>query len=79
MHMKRSGCQWQDKAMPCPKCGRKPKIHTYSLHYALVECKPEFRKAHLSVFIGYHQPSKLMDEAVKKWNEAVDCANLPVW
>lgn len=78
--MTKSGQQWADDTMPCPECGRKPKIKVYGVNYARIECKPAFRrKAHLSVFVGYCQPSQLMGEAVKEWNKAADCARLPVW
>lgn len=72
--------EWTENALPCPKCGRKPRIKVYGLNYARIECLSVFRhKEHLSVFVGYHQPGQLIDEAVKAWNKATDCANLPVW
>ena len=77
--MKESIFEYPDNIAPCPKCGRKPIIHVVGVNYARIECKPMFRKAHLSVYTGYQQPSKLMDEATKVWNDAADCANLPVW
>ena len=78
--MKRNNIRPGQYVAPCPKCGRKPNIKVFGVNYARVECKPVFRKrAHLSVFVGYHQPSVLMNESVKAWNKAADCANLPVW
>ena len=77
--MKESVFKYPDNIAPCPKCGRNPKIKVFGVNFARIECKPMFRKAHLSVFTDYHQPSKLMDAAAKAWNEAADCANLPVW
>ena len=71
--------EYPNNIAPCPKCGRKPKIKVFGVNYARIQCKPMLRKAHLSVYTGYQQPSKLMDEAKKSWNDAADCANLPVW
>lgn len=77
--MKQPAFEYPDNVTPCPKCGRKPKIKVFGVNYARVECKPLFRKAHLSIFTGYHQPSKLMAEAAKEWNKSADCAHLSVW
>lgn len=64
---------------PCPVCGRTPKIRTYNVNIAWVECKPWYRrKAHKSTDVLYSQPSKLFEEAVAEWNALVDCTNLPV-
>lgn len=65
---------------PCPVCGRTPKIRTYGVNNAWVECKPwHRRKEHKSSNVVYAQPSELIEKAVKEWNATVDCANLPVW
>ena len=68
-----------DEFIPCPVCGRKPKVTYYGINYAKVECKPLFRKPHRSVFVGYEQPSKLNARAVEEWNKAANDAALPVW
>lgn len=65
---------------PCPVCGRIPKIRTYGVNNAWVECKPWYRrKAHKATNVLYAQPSKLFEKAIAEWNALVDCANLPVW
>ena len=59
---------------PCPVCGRNPKIRTYGVNNAWVECKPWYRrKAHKSSKVIYAQPSELIEKAVKEWNTMVDC------
>ena len=63
----------------CPECGRYPKIKVYGVSYAKVECKPFLRRSHLCAYTEYTQPSQLMAEAVKVWNERATCARLPVW
>lgn len=68
------------KTQPCPVCGRLPVLKAYGVNYARMECKPWYRrKAHLSVFVGYHQPSQLVEKAVEAWNREADCARLPVY
>ena len=65
---------------PCPVCGRIPKIRTYGVNNAWVECKPWYRrKAHKSTDVIYDQPSVLIEKAVDEWNALVDCACLSVW
>lgn len=60
----------------CPICNRKPKVK-YSIlptqSYCKVECKPLFRKAHLSVSCG--QAGEICDRAEQNafalWNKNV--------
>lgn len=64
----------------CPVCGRIPKVRTYDVCVAWVECKPWWRrKAHFETEAIYEAPSKLIDAAIDEWNRKVNCANLPVW
>ena len=64
----------------CPVCGRVPKVRTYGLNIAWVECKPWWRrKPHFATEAIYDQPSKPFDTAIEEWNRKVNCANLPVW
>lgn len=72
------------KLEPCPVCGRIPKIRTYDVNIAWVECKPWYRrKAHKATDVlcalPSTQPSELFEEVIAEWNALVDCANLPVW
>ena len=68
------------KLLRCPVCGRIPKIRTYGVNNAWVECKPWYRrKAHKSSAVVYAQPSELLEKAAREWNALVDDAGLPVW
>lgn len=65
---------------PCPVCGRMPYIKAFGVNYARIRCKPWYRrKAHLSVWTKYCQPSQLVEKAIEEWNKEADCARLPVW
>lgn len=70
----------KNELIPCPVCGKKPKINFHGINYATVECKPWYsRIPHRSVFVGYEQPSKVKAKAVEEWNKAASDASLPVW
>lgn len=64
----------------CPVCGKYPKIRTYDVSIAWVECKPWWkRRAHFKTKTICAAPSDLFDAAIDEWNRLVNCANLPVW
>jgi hypothetical protein len=49
-----------------------PKIRTYDVCIAWVECKPWWcRTAHFETPAVYDQPSTLLDTAIEEWNSRV--------
>lgn len=57
--------------VPCPICGRKPRIHYYPINTGWAECKPVFRKPHLTAVVAFASPSKLTETIIVEWNKAV--------
>lgn len=53
---------------PCPVCGRKPKIHYYTVNLGWAECKPIFRKPHLMSVVAWAPPSRLEEAIIEAWN-----------
>lgn len=56
---------------PCPVCGKKPKLHYYSLNLGWAVCKPFLQKPHLETGAIYTWPSELKRTIIAEWNRMV--------
>lgn len=63
-----------DKFLCCPKCGKQPKLkyeHYPSGTFAIIRCKPLFRKPHLEVRQGKSSEERAVLYATNEWNKKV--------
>lgn len=60
------------RILPCPVCGKLPKITFLDECFAIAKCKPVFGRLHLIVSIGQN-PTRFNDnraeEVIKVWNQ----------
>ena len=63
-----------DATLPCPVCGKQPKIKRYSFgdeHCVQIICKPLFRQQHESALAYSENGNDEYDEAIRIWNGRV--------
>ena len=66
--------------LKCPICGKEPKVKTEwfsgNSGTVTIQCKPLFRKAHVSVSSSNASVENALADATEKWNsEVIDIDN----
>lgn len=64
------------KLKPCPVCGKTPKVKCTLIPgirtYVKIQCKPFFRRKHLSVTCGTDTEERAYSIAAEVWNRRTD-------
>ena len=56
----------------CPICGKKPYVRYYPPNYGFAVCSGTVFHPHdlIKTYVGWENPSKLIEELANKWNQA---------
>ena len=60
------------KIRVCPICGKIPKAKRNWRGQTVLECKPRFGQAHLSVLVGKADFCSQNSKAIRTWNSVVE-------